>query len=66
MATKDSPTKEEIKAVRVKAGKTQKEAGELVYTTENHWQFWEYGQKPMPPASFELFLIKTGQHDTYH
>lgn len=56
-----SPTKETILATRNAAGLSQTAAAALVYTTLSGWQRWEYGQRAMHPAFWELFLIKLGK-----
>lgn len=53
-----SPKPEAIKAARAAAGLTQLAAAELVYSTARAWQSWEYGEKRMHPAVFELFDLK--------
>jgi hypothetical protein len=56
----NSPTPEEVKAARIAAGLTQKEAGELVASHGwKTWQRYEYGNRKMHPATWELFLLKT-------
>lgn len=54
-----NPTPGEIRASRLAAGLTQKQAGALVSVTLSTWQKWEYGRHPMPKALYNLFLIKT-------
>ena len=54
-----SPTKAEIREARKAYGLTQTEAGLLVHATLRAWQSWEYGEKAMHPAFWELFTIKT-------
>lgn len=49
----------EIRSARVAAGLTQRAAGELVGGTARTWQDWEHGQRAMPAAARELFLIKS-------
>lgn len=53
-----NPTPKEITEARVKAGLTQTEAGELVYSTWRTWQRWEAGDRRMHPAFWELFRLK--------
>lgn len=48
-----------IKAARIAAGLTQTKAAALLYKTCRIWQMWEAGERPMCPALWELFLIKT-------
>ncbi|KVP75210.1 hypothetical protein WJ96_05485 [Burkholderia ubonensis] len=52
------PTPCEIKLAREAAGLTQTKAAALLYKTCRVWQMWEAG-RPMDPAYWELFLIKT-------
>lgn len=52
------PTAEVIKNIRDEAGLTQKQASELLYVDIRTWQKWEYGERTMSPANFELFLRK--------
>lgn len=56
-----SPTPEQIKEARQKAGLTQTQAGALVHTTCRVWQQWEAGDRNMHPAFWELFTTKTGK-----
>lgn len=50
----------EIKKARQAAGLTQKQAGEVVRAKRRTWQDWELGNRNMPIAKWELFMIKTG------
>lgn len=54
-----SPKPAQILAAREKAGLSQTEAAELLYCTLSGWQRWEYGERRMHPAFWELFRIKT-------
>lgn len=60
---------EELRKVRAKAGLTQTEAAELVYTTERQWRKWEYGEisgkseKNNYKARTELFMYKIGEQN---
>lgn len=57
-----SPSPAEVLAARTAAGLTQTKAAEKVYAQLRTWQGWEGDKdREMPPALFELFLIKTGQ-----
>lgn len=53
-----SPTKEEVREARAKAGLTQAEAGELVYMTRAAWSQVELGSNKLHPAVWELWLEK--------
>lgn len=57
----NSPSSDEVKAVRKNAGLTQAEAGRVVYVSERGWQNWELEGAKMPPGLYELFLLKTKQ-----
>lgn len=55
-----SPSPEQVKDARVKAGLTQEQAGAVVGAPSRRtWQDWEAGRRNMPPAKWELFLLKT-------
>lgn len=64
MAKITQPTHAQVRAAREAAGLTQGEAAALVHGSSRTWQNWESegpeGRK-IPLASWELFLIKTGQ-----
>lgn len=57
-----NPTPDEIRAARLAAGLTQREAAALVHATVSAWEEWEQGRRRMHPGLFELFLIKTGMN----
>lgn len=59
-----APTSDRIKAARRAAGDSQRSAGERVHVAWRTWQKWEYGERQMPLAVWELYLIKTGQRDS--
>ncbi len=54
-----NPTPDEIRAARERAGLTQDEAAALVLSTLRSWQRYEYGERRMHPAIWELFRIKS-------
>lgn len=58
-----NPTPEEIRAARIAAGLTQREAAALIYATQSAWEDWEQGRRRMHPGLFELFLIKVDRGD---
>lgn len=61
-----APTPEGVAAIRERTGLTQAGAAELVYLTRlETWSEYERGVRPIEPARWELFLIKTGQHRMY-
>ncbi|MEX3983809.1 XRE family transcriptional regulator [Paraburkholderia sp. EG287A] len=59
MSKKLGPAPEAIKAARLAAGLTQTKAAALLYKTCRIFQMWEAGDRPMCPALWELFLIKS-------
>ena len=65
------PTASEVKAARERAGLSQDEAARRVSTAQNQpyrtWQGYEVpegqsGHRAIPRATWELFLLLTGQH----
>lgn len=52
------PSQKQIRELRVKAGLTQTEAAQSVHKTTRQWQRWEAGEPPMPPSTWELFVLK--------
>ncbi|MEG3640683.1 helix-turn-helix transcriptional regulator [Magnetococcus sp. PR-3] len=63
----DKPTPEQIKQARKQAKLSQDNAAALVHATRKAWLRWEKKAeeneaREMPLASWELFLLKTGQH----
>lgn len=61
----DSPAPQLIKNMRKMLGLTQREAAESVHVTVRAWQHWEEGKRHMPPAAWELALIKAGLHPDF-
>jgi putative transcriptional regulator len=53
-----SPTPEQIKEARRKAGLSQTTAAALIYSTLRTWQDWEAGIAKMHPGLWELFRLK--------
>lgn len=56
-----SPTPNEIRAARERAGLTQTQAAHLIHGTMRAWQEWEAGNRKMHPGLWELFCIKVAQ-----
>jgi DNA-binding transcriptional regulator YiaG len=61
-----SPLNIAVERARKAAGLTIAEAARLIYVSTRAWENWETSKvlpswRPMPPAAWELFLIKTGQ-----
>ncbi len=54
-----SPSPEMILKARKAAGLTQREAAEKCYSALRSWQDWEYGQRRMHPAIWQVFLQAT-------
>lgn len=61
----DSPRPAVIRKFRDAMGYTQAEAASFVHVTPRAWQMWEAGTRAMPPAVWELSLIKAGMHPNY-
>lgn len=57
----NNPTPDQIRAVRLAAGLSQPEAGELILASKRSWENWEQGRVKMHPGLFDYFLIKTKQ-----
>lgn len=55
------PSPDQIRAAREAVGHTQGTAGATVHVAARTWRLWEAGDRRMPLASWELYLIKTGQ-----
>lgn len=67
-----TPSPEEVRAARTRAGLTQDQAARLISAAAQQpyrtWQGYEAvkGRRiAMPPAVWELFLLKTGQHPVF-
>lgn len=54
-----NPKPAEILAAREAAGLTQQACADLLHTSIRSWQQWEYGERAMHPAFWELFNKKT-------
>lgn len=62
----DAPTPTKVRQARAQAGHSAEQAGSTVHTDGRTWRRWELGAgfesgRAMPLASWELYLIKTGQ-----
>ena len=53
-----NPQPDEIVSVRAAAGLTQAQCAALLHTSLRSWAQWEYGERKMHPAFWELFKIK--------
>jgi DNA-binding transcriptional regulator YiaG len=53
-----SPTPADIIARRTENNLSQVAAARMVCVTVSTWRAWEYGQNPMHPGLYELFLLK--------
>ena len=67
------PSPKDVRVARKRAGLTQTEAAMLVSVAQNQpyrtWQNYEVetgkpGHREIPLATWELFLLMTGQHET--
>lgn len=54
-----------IRFVRRALGLTRSAAARIVHTDRREWRLWEEYRMTMPPASWELFLLKTGLRIPY-
>lgn len=54
-----NPKPEHIIAKRIAHGLSEKQASDVIYSTEAAWKRWESGERPLHPAMWELFLLKT-------
>lgn len=62
----EQPSPEQIRQARQQAGLTQDQAAQLVHLgSKTRWAEYEGGARNMDQARWELFLIKSGQHDMY-
>lgn len=52
------PKPDAIRAARIAAGLTQKQAAALIYAKPRIWQYYEAGTVEMPLVCWELFLLK--------
>lgn len=55
----ESPTIEEVREARKRAALTIPDAAALIHAASGSWVKWERGERPMHPAFWELFLLKT-------
>ena len=60
------PTPDDIRSAREFAGLSQAAAAALIYCARGTWAQWESGIRAMHPAMWELFLIKTNQHERFN
>lgn len=59
MSKKQSPTPDEVKDLRARLNLTQAQCAEVISVIPLTWQRYEYGDRAMSPASWELFKLKT-------
>ena len=55
-------TPDKIRKAREDAGLSSTEAARLVHVSERNWRRWESGDRQMPAAAWELFLIKVDRN----
>lgn len=58
-----TPTPDEIREAREKAGLSPKAAAAVIYTSEHVWIMFERGERRMHPALWELFVRKVQAPD---
>lgn len=60
-----TPAPDEVRAARVAAGLTQRQAADLIYGSLRTWQEWEWGERRMHPAMWRLFriLVRNGTNE---
>lgn len=58
----DAPDRTKIIEARQRAGQTQTAAATSVHAALRSWQQWEAGDRAMPAATWELYMLKSGQH----
>lgn len=59
-----NPAASEVRAAREAAGHDTTQAARTIYSTATTWEAWEAAdarKRPMHPAFFELYLLKTNQ-----
>jgi putative transcriptional regulator len=56
-----NPLPEQIRAIRIDVGLTQKEAGKIIQASMRSWQDYESGARKMHPGLWELFRVKVGK-----
>lgn len=62
MSLKAKPTAAEVIAAREAAGLTPEQCADIVGVDTRTWQKWEYDERKMPYAAFELFKLVTDQN----
>lgn len=58
----ESPTGDQIAALRLRLGLTQAAAGRLIGCAANEWARYERGARRMSPASWAVLLLAVGEH----
>jgi DNA (cytosine-5)-methyltransferase 1 len=53
-----SPTSQQIRKARERAGLSRKDAADLIYKSVRTWEKWENGERTMDPAFWELWQRK--------
>lgn len=65
-AMPQAPAPEEIVTARLAAALTQSQCADMVHLSHPiRWSDYERGRQTMDSARWELFLIKTGNHQMY-
>ncbi len=55
--SKPAPTKEDIRALRIKCGLTQLESADICHVTLSGWKGWEMGRRKMPQLAWHWFNL---------
>jgi DNA-binding XRE family transcriptional regulator len=59
------PTADVVRPARKAAGLSQTAAADLISVSLRAWQAYEAGDRAMPLAAWELFLLRTDQHPSH-
>ncbi len=54
---------DEIRKKRQELNLSQADCARIVHVSERSWRRWEVGDRKMPQAAWELFLIKTKKEE---
>lgn len=52
-----APSPDDIIKYRLENGLNQIQAAHMVCVKVTTWRAWEYGQNPMPPGYWKLFML---------
>ena len=54
----NTPEPGEVRTIRLSLGLSRPQAAAMVHATTHGWEDWEDGDRPMHPATWELFRLK--------